>query len=384
MTVIRNIFFGLVGLLTLAIVGIYATGNGMLLTILWATTMGGPDLPFDDSKPVDAPNYADPSNWAALPDREGVEDMIPVDTDDTDIQGNASVDVFFVHPTGFLRGKEWIYSMDQNTATEENTKWMMANQASPFNGCCNIYAPRYRQANIFAFFQEESVRDEILGFAYQDVERSFEYFIDNYSEGRPFILASHSQGTYHSVRLLQEQIDKTDLYDRLVAAYVIGGNAKVSSFEKMEKVYLCNSADDVGCAVHWDTWSESVIDSNSTDSIGNVCTNPLTWELDGGLAEKSLHKGAVVSSGVFQTELSGPDVATGVDFKPLGAPIASALRAQCKNGSLFISDQSDTPFGEQGGSFGGGNYHGLDYPVFHMDIRQNAKVRAEAFFKRET
>ena len=356
----------------------------MLLTILWATTMGGPDLPFDDSKPVDAPNYADPSNWAALPDREGVEDMIPVDTDDTDIQGNASVDVFFVHPTGFLRGKEWIYSMDQNTATEENTKWMMANQASPFNGCCNIYAPRYRQANIFAFFQEQSVRDEILGFAYRDIERSFEYFIDNYSEGRPFILASHSQGTYHSVRLLQEQIDKTDLYDRLVAAYVIGGNAKVSSFEKMEKVYLCNSADDVGCAVHWDTWSESVIDSNSTDSVGNVCTNPLTWELDGGLAEKSLHKGAVVSSGVFQTELSGPDVATGVDFKPLGAPIASALRAQCKNGSLFISDQSDTPFGEQGGSFGGGNYHGLDYPVFHMDIRQNAKVRAEAFFKRET
>ena len=77
MTVIRNIFLGLIGLLTLAIIGIYATGNGMLLTILWATTMGGPDLPFDDSKPVDAPNYADPINWAALPDREGVEDMIP-------------------------------------------------------------------------------------------------------------------------------------------------------------------------------------------------------------------------------------------------------------------------------------------------------------------
>ena len=90
------------------------------------------------------------------------------------------------------------------------------------------------------------------------------------------------------MRLLQEKIDKTDLYDRLVAAYVIGGNAKVSAFEKMKEVYLCKSADDVGCAVHWDTWSESVIESNSTDSVGNVCTNPLTWELDGGLAEKPL------------------------------------------------------------------------------------------------
>ena len=44
MTVIRNIFLGLIGLLTLAIIGIYATGNGMLLTILWATTMGEPIL----------------------------------------------------------------------------------------------------------------------------------------------------------------------------------------------------------------------------------------------------------------------------------------------------------------------------------------------------
>ncbi len=32
--------------------------------------------------------------------------------------------------------------MDPNSATEEeHAKWMLANQASAFNGCCVIYAP---------------------------------------------------------------------------------------------------------------------------------------------------------------------------------------------------------------------------------------------------
>ena len=37
------------------------------------------------------------------------------------------------------------------------------------------------------------------------------------------------------------------------------------------------------------------------------------------------------------------------------------------------------PFGDRGGLFGGGNYHGPDYPVFHVDIRTNAKERVLAY-----
>jgi hypothetical protein len=28
---------------------------------------------------------------------------------------------------------------------------------------------------------------------------------------------------------------------------------------------------------------------------------------------------------------------------------------------------------------GGKNYHGLDYPLFHMDISENARARAAAY-----
>ena len=382
MKIIIKILIGVLALVLAAIGGLYLTGNGMLLTIFWAMTMGGPSLPFNESEAAEPPSYSDPDNWAALPSRIGVEDMIPKEIGDVDIQGSAPVDVFFVHPTGFLRGNSWTYSMDKNSAAEENTQWMMANQASPFNGCCNVYAPRYRQANIFSYFQEEEVRDQVLGFAYQDVRRAFEYFITNFSDGKPFILASHSQGTHHSSRLLQELIDGTELSQRMVAAYIIGGTIQHKIFDDMKTVALCDSPTDLHCAIHWDTWSEDVIDTEMPGVAENVCTNPLSWRLNGGLTEKSSHLGAVVASGVFQVELSGSDEATGVTFNPLGSPIKNMLRAKCKEGALYISDQTDTPFGEQGGSFGGGNYHGLDYPVFHMDIRENAKDRVLAYLNR--
>jgi hypothetical protein len=135
--------------------------------------------------------------------------------------------------------------------------------------------------------------------------------------------------------------------------------------------------------VHWDTYSEAVIDQPVEANIGNVCTNPLSWELNGGLATKQQHQGAVPASGQFQVELSGALEATGVTFEPLAAPLPQMLQAQCKNGVLYISDQTGTVFGDQGGSFGGGNYHGLDYPVFHMDIRENAKLRVQTFLARQ-
>ena len=107
MKIIIKILIGVLALVLAAIGGLYLTGNGMLLTIFWATTMGGPSLPFDETEAVEPPSYSDPDNWAALPSRVGVEDMIPKGIGDGDIQGSAPVDVFFVHPTGFLRGKSW-------------------------------------------------------------------------------------------------------------------------------------------------------------------------------------------------------------------------------------------------------------------------------------
>ena len=112
--------------------------------------------------------------------------------------------------------------MDLKSGTEENTESMMANMASASNGCCDVYAPRYREANIFAYFGEAGRREEVLNFAYQDVKRAFEYFLGHNNAGYPFVLASHSQCTHHAMRLLKEIIDPSDISHRMVAAYTIG------------------------------------------------------------------------------------------------------------------------------------------------------------------
>ena len=75
--------------------------------------------------------------------------------------------------------------MDLKSGTEENTEFMMANMTSAFNGCCDVYAPRYREANIFAYYGEADRREEVLNFAYQDVKRAFEFYLEHNNAAVP-------------------------------------------------------------------------------------------------------------------------------------------------------------------------------------------------------
>jgi len=176
---------------------------------------------------------------------------------------------------------------------------------------------------------------------------------------------------------LQEKIDGTPVAQRMVAAYLIGGGIGQDQFAEMQDISLCDGPTELRCAVHWDTYSEAAIDT--ADAAGNVCTNPLTWKLNGGLADQSQHVGAVPISGEFQIVVGGSRPATGMQFEPLEGAIPNMLQAECKAGVLFVTDQSGTGFDAGLGSIGGGNYHLLDYPLFHMDIRENAKRRVATY-----
>ena len=82
-------------------------------------------------------------------------------------------------------------------------------------------------------------------------------------------------------------------------------------------------------------------------------------------------------SGEFILEFSVDDDATDQIFTPLEEPLKKYVQAQCKNGALFASDQTGTRFQTFSGS--GGNYHGLDYALFYMDIRENAKLKVSNY-----
>lgn len=371
----------ILALLIVAIVGVYATGNGPLLKIFWSISTGAPDLPFDaNEQPGKRPDYSEERNWSALPSKKDLADLVPEGITSLYPQGESPVDVFFVHPTGFLKGSSWTSSMDPDSSTEENTQWMMANQASPYNGCCNVYAPRYREASIFTYMRaDEMTRDAVLGFAYQDVERAFDYYLDHYNNGRPFILASHSQGTHHSLGLLHQKIDGTPLAKRMIAAYLIGGFSDRAEFENLNDIALCNSPEQLHCVAHWDTYSEALQDEH--EPIDTLCINPLTWTVDGPRAGREKHRGAVPVSGEYTLEFSGDDTARGVTFEALKSPIKNLVEAQCDGGRLYITDQSDADWGKL--AAGGSNYHGLDYPMFHMDIRDNAILRTQTYLRQQ-
>jgi hypothetical protein len=376
MKVIKGFGIALAALLVL-LVGLYWSGYGGRLAMSLFVATNGPAGSFDPAQTTPAPDYSDEDNWAALPSKSDPSDLVP---EGVQAKSAASpVDTFFIHPTGYLSAAGWISPMHTDSATEENTLWMMANQASAFNGCCDVYAPRYREANIFAYFGAESDRDEILAFAYEDVRTAFEYFLAHYSEGRPFIIASHSQGTHHSLRLLQEEIDGTPLRDRMIAAYLIGGAIMPVSpawFASMAGITPCQRADDLHCVMHWDTMPEGA--NPMERSADSLCTNPLTWQVDGELADAVHNEGAVVPAGTYNTSFGAEDVPTQQVFAALGSPQPGQTWAECRDGSLFAGDQSGTGFAAMG-SDEMGTYHGLDYALFYMNIRNNAELRTARF-----
>jgi len=369
-------FFRLLGLIVLLLIAalavIYFTGNTRTV-IVWATK---PSHGWDMSLKAPPPDYSQADAWAAMPGKDSLALSVPQGVESAD--GLRAVDIFFVHPTGYLNGGDWNSPMNADSRTEENTKWMLVNQASAYNGCCNVFAPRYREASIFRYLAAPpDVAEKAMDLAYSDVGRAFQYFLDQ-TDGRPFIIASHSQGTTHAFRLIKEQIDGTPLAGRMVAAYLIGSQVTNADADGLKTVPVCDSETQTGCLVHWATWGDG---GAPPAEMKNrlVCVNPLTWKRDGVRADATLHKGGVPPSGKFSVIIWGDDSPQGVEFGPLGAPVSGATWAECRDGLLFVADQAGTPFGAL--SLEAKNYHGLDYPLFLMDIRENARARATAYLQ---
>lgn len=362
------------GLLLLALMAagaaIYFTGNTINI-IAW---LAGPPKNWDLARKAPDPDYAQPASWAAWPGRDSPAMFVPKGV----ANGSAprEVDVFFIHPTGYMNGADWNSPLNARSRTEENTKWMMANQASAFNGVANIYAPRYREASIFRYLSApEDIASKAMDFAYADVVRAFEFYLANENKGKPFIIASHSQGSQHAFRLLQEHIDGQEVQGRMVAAYVIGTRITNADAATLMSVKVCDSPAQTGCLVHWAAMGDGGTPPDDMQDL--VCVNPLSWKRDGGRAPASMHVGGVPVSGTFSMRMFGDDSPQGIEFKPLEAPLPASTWAECRSGFLYVADQANGVFSRF--ILPGKNYHGLDYPLFHMDIRKNVEERYKAF-----
>tara|TARA_Y100000746_G_scaffold121104_1_gene103778 strand:+ start:19 stop:528 length:510 start_codon:yes stop_codon:yes gene_type:complete len=163
----------------------------------------------------------------------------------------------------------------------------------------------------------------------------------------------------------------------MVGAYIIGGTISKDRMNEMSDVSICDSPAQLGCLVHWDTYNENYLNKEMPIYRNNICVNPITWKNEGSLSDLDDARGAVYVSGEFALDFIGDDGPKGETFGPLEAPLKQYVQAQCKNGLLFASDQTGTRFQAFGGSEG--NYHGLDYALFYMDIRENAILKVKTY-----
>ena len=326
-----------------------------------------PAVAFDAETPPPAPDYAAPESWSALPDREDSADQAPTGLSAID-QRLAKVDVFYIHPTSYV-GSRWNAPTADASLNAATDRVATGIQASAFNGCCAVYAPRYRQANGTAFTRPSPDGDSAIALGYADVRRAFDAFHARRGAGRPFFIAAHSQGSIMAERLLFEAISGTPLRDQLVAAYLMGGRITTAGLrERAPDLPPCRSAEDQHCVVAWNarsaTYTPSEYELYRPDSRERLCTNPLTWRDDGAPAEATLNLGAVF--------LESDD----------RAPRPAFADARCVDGTLVVSRigaaPRDLPSRILDRMLGAGNHHAIEYQIFFMNLRDNATLRAAA------
>jgi arylsulfatase A-like enzyme len=346
-----------------------------------------PDHEFG-SKPLPAtPDYSQRSSWSAWPDVDSPAERLPdgiTPTTDSDRRASA----FFVHQTTYGGRDNWVQAINNEQTRYETDFGTTSRQASAFNACCRVYAPRYRQTSMMAYEQKDA--SQIFEIGYQDVRSAFLHFIETIDPNEPFVLAGHSQGAFHLARLIDEEVDGTPLINRLIAAYAIGAILPLALVETTyQDIELCAGPEHTGCFISWDAHEadkaptagsdkeESVL-WNGKDYSGfppgpRICVNPVTWRTDGEASKKQDHLGALENwSGFAEPEAS------------IGKLYAGSVTAKCGRAGernwLFVNGDRDKAIKSQGiWSLFERNLHGSDFSLFWQNIRENAKQRVDAF-----
>lgn len=275
-----------------------------------------------------------------------------------------AIDVFFVHPTTYNKenGKGKGITADLgdavvNAATDD----MVHQMTAAFSDCCNVFAPRYRQMNIRALSMPDADRAECELIAKQDVYAAFVYYLDHLNQGRPFMLAGHSQGSLLMKLILLEHPEQLDR-SRLIAAYFPGYSFSAADLKTMN-LQLSENPDQTAALITWNTVGPGGTSPTLLD--GALCVNPLSWKSDTAPVPASENRGARICLS-DDTMLEIPAFTA--------ARITSAGGLEIPEPEASVADQLFMPMGP-------GCYHFYDYDFFFNNIKENAANRCSVWLK---
>ncbi len=306
------------------------------------------------------PDYSSLDYWAAHPLKWDPSDSIPKPLRKQ--KKDSLVDVFFLHPT--------VYTMqlkDSNLNAEIDDAYLNAKtdystilyQASVFNQHARIYAPRFREAHISAYFSKDTLAAlRAFDLAYEDVKAAFEYYLNYYNKDRPIIIASHSQGTTHALRLLKDYFENKPLQKQLVAAYLVGMAIPPNIFTSLQ---MCEDPSQTGCVCGWRTFRKGfkppyVIAEKDFSRV----TNPITWKTDNEYASRKMNSGSVL-------------------FK-FNKVYKKTTDAQIHEGVIWVR----RPKFPWSFLYSTQNYHAGDINLYYMDIKKNIDQRIKNYFSNQS
>ena len=312
-------------------------------------------------------DYSDVNNWAHLPENPDKE-----------------VDTFFVYPTVYINPAPGAPAIVPVEDPVFRTAVQMHYREAPlvFEESTNVYEPYYRQSNL-AVLVGPNAKGEIVDFQMQeqrtDVYAALDYYFEHYNQGRPFILAGHSQGSLMlKIALVDYFKEHVDYLDRMVAAYVIGLSITTDDLEANPALKFAERADDTGVIVSWNIEGPENKDQHSIVVLPNsLSINPLNWKRDDTYALASENLGDKLP--IYDPQSPSMFAA---DFEE-NRPGKADARVDVERGVVVCTTLPDhyvKPLDPSlGDPFGTASLHLVDYPAYWENIKENVKTRVKAY-----
>jgi len=322
----------------------------------------------DNPAPVPQPqselvDYSDEANWLAFPEI------------------TKDVDAFYIYSTSYIESS--FEEGAPNFAPLDNPEMILrANgeyetNASVFEESCNVFVPYYRQMGIkyAAEVQKEtgSLDAGLADLPYTDIKAALDYFFEKCNNGRPFVIAAHSQGSALLKYVLKNYFkEHQDYYKRMVAAYPIGFSITKDDLEQYPYLKFAEGESDTGVIISYNTEGPKNVEENANNKVvlpGAISINPLNWKRDETYAPASENKGSIV------LEMDGTT--------PVRKIVNLDVDAQVNLDRGVIVTTTKEPVTNMPDYFGPASFHENDYSFFYSNLKENVAKRVAAYLNKD-
>ena len=309
-------------------------------------------------------DYSDENNWVHLPENT-----------------DKAVDTFFIYPTVYVNpepGAPEIVSVDDSAFRLDVSEYYFE-APELFDEMTNLFEPFYRQSNLCAL--SGKTPEEIIEFQFReqrtDIYAALDYFFEHYNNGRPFILAGHSQGSLMlKIALCDYFREHSEYLERMVAAYAVGFSVTTDDLKTNPALKFAEACDDTGVIVSWNTEGPENKNEKNTVVLENaISINPLNWKRDDTYAPASENLGdrtqVIDSEGHEGFIVNKPGLADAQIDLERGVVVCTTLEEHYVKSEPGVDNV-----------FGPASLHECDYSAYWENIRENVYKRIDAFLNK--